>query len=53
MDVFGIDIASIVDLGTRVAHGAAMRVAETSPDAVFDYIVGIVVLTSDGGEGDG
>lgn len=52
MDIFGLDIAGIVDLGTRVAQAGAMRVAEASPDQVFDYIVALIAL-GDGGAGDG
>lgn len=44
MHIFGLDIAGIVELGTHVAQSGAMRVVETAPDDVFDYIVGMVVL---------
>lgn len=44
MHVFGLDIASIVELGTRVAQSGAMRAAEMVADDVFDYAIGIVLL---------
>jgi hypothetical protein len=44
MNIMGLDIAHIVDLGTQVATCGAIRVAEMVGDDVFDYIVGIAVV---------
>lgn len=50
MTVFALDIATIVDLDTRVAQAGAMQAMEASPDKVFDHIVAVVML---GCAGDG
>lgn len=44
MDLFGIDLAHIVDLGTQVAAAGAIRVGEIVGDDVFESLVGIAVL---------
>lgn len=44
MNVFGIDIAHIVELGTQVATTRAIRAAEVAADDVFDFLVGVAVL---------
>lgn len=43
MDIMGMDIGQIVDLGTNVAQAGSMRLVETN-DVIFDYIIGIVFL---------
>jgi hypothetical protein len=55
MHVFGLDIASIVELGTHVAQAGAMRADDTSGTDVFDSVIGVVLLVyeMDPGEGDG
>jgi hypothetical protein len=44
MNVFGIDIAHIVELGTQVATTSAIRATEMVADDVFDYLVGVAIL---------
>lgn len=44
MDIFTIDINSIVDLGTQVATSGAIRAAEVLADDVFEYIIGVAIL---------
>lgn len=44
MDIFGIDIGHIVELGTQVATTSAIRATEMVADDVFDYIVSVAVL---------
>lgn len=44
MDIFGLDITGIVDLGTQVATSGAIRVAEVVGDDIFDYIIGVAIL---------
>lgn len=44
MNVFGIDINHIVDLGTQVATSGAIRMAEQVADDVFEYIIGVAIL---------
>lgn len=44
MDIMGLDINHIVDLGTQVATSGTLRVADFFADDVFDYTVGIAVL---------
>ena len=44
MEVFGLDIGQIVDLGTQVAQAGAIRAVELASDEVFDYTIGIAIL---------
>ena len=44
MDLFSIDIAQIVDLGTQVAQHGAIRATDFFADDMFEYIVGIAIL---------
>lgn len=44
MQIFGLDIAQIVDLGTHVATTGAIRAGEIVGDDIFEYIVGIAVV---------
>lgn len=44
MNILGLDIAQIAELGTLVATSGAFRVAESVADDVFEYTVGIVIL---------
>lgn len=44
MDIFGIDINHIVDLGTQVATSGAVRAAEVAGDDIFEYIIGVAIL---------
>jgi hypothetical protein len=44
MDIFGIDITHIADLGTQVATAGTMRVAETVADDIFEYIIGVAYV---------
>lgn len=44
MDIFGIDIGQIVELGTKVATGGVMRVGELVTDEIFDNTAGLAIL---------
>ena len=44
MNVMGLDIAHIVELGTQLAQAGAIRAAELSGDDVFEYVIGIAIL---------
>lgn len=44
MDIFGIDISHIVDLGTQVATTGAIRMVELAADDLFDYTIGVAIL---------
>jgi hypothetical protein len=44
MDIRGIDIAQIVDLGTQVANCGAIRALEQVADGTYEYTVAIVVI---------
>ena len=44
MNIIGLDINHIVDLGTSVAQSGAIRAAEIAGDEVFEYIIGIAVV---------
>jgi len=44
MKVVGIDVDQIVDLGTQVAIGGAIRMGEIVGDDIFEYIVAIAVI---------
>lgn len=44
MQVFGLDIGHIVELGTQLAQAGAIRAAEVAGDEVFEYTVGIAIL---------
>lgn len=44
MDILGIDIAQIVDLGTQVANCGAIRALEQVADGTYEYTVAIVVI---------
>ncbi len=48
MDAHGIDIAEIEELDTRVANAGAIRALEQVADHTCEYIVGIVVIISNG-----
>ena len=44
MNVFGIDITHIADLGTQIATSGSIRAAEVMADDVFEYIIGVAIL---------
>ena len=44
MEIAGLDIGHIVELGTQVAQVGAIRVAELVANDIFDYTIGLVVL---------
>lgn len=44
MDVLGIDISNIAELGTQVAMTGAIRMGEIVGDNIFEYIVGIAII---------
>lgn len=44
MNIFGLDIGHIVELGTQVATTSAIRATEMVADDVFDYLVGVAIL---------
>ena len=44
MDIVGLDIGHIVELGTQVAQVGAFRAVDIANDQIFDYIIGIVFL---------
>lgn len=44
MDLIGLDIGQIVDLGTHVATTGAMRVADMVSDELFDLIISVAIL---------
>jgi hypothetical protein len=44
IDLFGIDINHIVELGTQVATIGAIRAAEVTGDDVFEYIIGVAIV---------
>lgn len=44
IDLIGIDISHIVELGTRIANAGAIRAGEVVGDGVFEYIVGVAVV---------
>jgi hypothetical protein len=44
MDIMGIDINQIVELGTQVAQAGAIRAREWVADGTFEYVIGIAVL---------
>lgn len=49
MDVIGIDIAQIADLGTQIANTGAIRALEQAADSTFEYIVAMVRLVEQSG----
>lgn len=49
MNVMGIDIGHIADLGTQVAQSGAIRAFEIVGDEVFEYLVAMAVLLQDTG----
>lgn len=44
MQVFGLDIMHIVELGTQVATTGAIRASEVIGDDIFEYIIGVAIL---------
>lgn len=44
MDILGIDIDSIVDLGTQVGISGAIGSAVLVGDDIFEYIIGVAIL---------
>ncbi len=44
MDVMGIDIGQIVQLGTQVATTGAVRGFEMVSDDLFEFIIGVAIL---------
>jgi len=45
MNILGLDISQIADLGTMVAQSGAIRAAaEVAGDEVFEYVIGIAVV---------
>jgi hypothetical protein len=44
MNVLGLDIEHIVELGTAVAQSGAIRAAEMVADDVFEYVIGIAMV---------
>lgn len=44
MDVMGLDIGQIVELGTHVAQSGAIRMGEIVGDDVFEYIIGVAII---------
>ncbi|MGN6375769.1 MAG: hypothetical protein ACTHMG_09460 [Sphingomonas sp.] len=45
IDLFAIDIGSIVDLATRVATAGAIRLGEAvAADDVFEHVIGVAVV---------
>ena len=44
MDIFGIDISHIVDLGTQVALAGAFQSVDLTGDDVFEYLIGIAIV---------
>lgn len=44
MDLIGIDLAKIVELGTQIAGTGALRAGEMIADDVFEMVVGIAML---------
>jgi len=44
MQLLGLDIAQIVDLGTQVAQAGAIRTMELVGDDVFEYAIAIAIL---------
>lgn len=44
MQVLGIDITQIAELGTQIANAGAIRTLEHVGDEMFEYLVGVAVL---------
>ena len=44
MQLLGLDIASIVELGQQIANTGALRGLECSDDAMFEYLVAVASL---------
>ena len=44
VDIMGIDISHIVDLGTHVAQSGAIRVAEIAGDDIFEYLIAVAQM---------
>ncbi len=41
MDIMGIDINHIADLGTQVGLSGAIRALEVAGDEIFEYLIAI------------
>lgn len=44
LQIFGIDINQVVELGTQVATSGSIRAGEIVGDDIFEYLVGIAVV---------
>ncbi len=44
MEIMGLDINTIVDLGTQVASSGTLRVTDFFADELFEYTVGVAVM---------
>lgn len=44
MQLLGLDINLIVELGTRLAQSGTIRAAEVAADNVFEHAIGIAIL---------
>ncbi len=44
MQLFGLDISQIVDLGTQVATKGAIGSVDIFTDDIFEYIIGVAIV---------
>lgn len=44
MQLLGLDIAHIAELGTQLAQSGAIRAGEVISDELFEYAIGIAIL---------
>ena len=44
MNLYGIEISHIVELGTNFATTGAIKAVEVVADEVFDYVVAVAIL---------
>ena len=49
MDIMGIDINHIADLGTQVGLSGAVRALEVAGDEIFEYLIAIAILIQEQG----
>lgn len=44
MDIFGLNISDIVDIGTQVAAAGTIGLGGLYADDIFEYVIGIAII---------